>query len=489
MRLFFAGIETETNTFSPIPIGIEAFESYELLRGDEILDPERGHSMALYARSLGLDVVGGLYASAHPGAPVNRAAYEQLRDELLARLEHAHREQPIDIVALCMHGGMIAYGYDDCEGDIITRIRHVVGSEVVVGCELDPHSHLSTEMHTQAVLMCYRENPHIDISARGRELVDLLIRTARSEVSPVTSVFNCRMADVFQTLWEPMKSFVDRMKQIERDVQGVLSISVVHGFRRADIPLMGAHVLVITDNAPELGQQIAERLGLELFAGRGTWADPITSLESAVAQARDWDRPRMGKPLILADLADNPGGGSPGDATYVLEALLSAGVENMAVGILVDPLAVRDASAAGVGAKLNLRIGGKACALSGRPLDLDVEVIGVDAAATIKLDGGTTVPMGRAVALRFASGVLVLAEQRNQTYGPSLFAEFGIDLSACNVILVKSAQHYKPHFMPISEHSIVVDAPGVCVGDVQKLSFTRRSKPMWPWESDPWAVP
>ncbi|MFM8511317.1 MAG: M81 family metallopeptidase, partial [Betaproteobacteria bacterium] len=132
MRLFFAGIETETNTFSPIPIGIEAFESYELLRGDEILDPERGHSMALYARSLGLDVVGGLYASAHPGAPVNRAAYEQLRDELLARLEHAHREQPIDIVALCMHGGMIAYGYDDCEGDIITRIRHVVGSEVVV---------------------------------------------------------------------------------------------------------------------------------------------------------------------------------------------------------------------------------------------------------------------------------------------------------------------------------------------------------------------
>ncbi|MFM8511028.1 MAG: MlrC C-terminal domain-containing protein, partial [Betaproteobacteria bacterium] len=139
--------------------------------------------------------------------------------------------------------------------------------------------------------------------------------------------------------------------------------------------------------------------------------------------------------------------------------------------------------------KLNLRIGGKACALSGRPLDLDVEVIGVDAAATIKLDGGTTVPMGRAVALRFASGVLVLAEQRNQTYGPSLFAEFGIDLSACNVILVKSAQHYKPHFMPISEHSIVVDAPGVCVGDVQKLSFTRRSKPMWPWESDPWAVP
>lgn len=482
MRLFFGGLLTETNTFSPIPVGLQAFTSVRLQRGEEILDPERGSAMARYARSRGLDVVGGLHADAHPGAAVVRSAYEALRDELLQRLRDA---LPVDIVALDMHGGMVAQGYDDCEGDILARVRAIVGPEVPVGCLLDPHTHLSPEMHRNALLMCYRENPHIDIDSRGRELVDLLIRVARREIRPVTSVFGCRMADVFQTLREPMKAFVERMRAIERDEPGVLSISIVHGFRRADIPLLGTHVLVITDDRAEAGAQIAERLGRQLFEGRGGWCDPVTPLADAVAQAAAWDHRAHG-PLILADLPDNPGGGSPGDANYVLEALLAAGIEDIVAGIYVDPMAVADAFDAGVGARLSLRIGGKRCPLSGRPLDLDVTVTAVDPAGAIRLGGGTVVPMGRAVALRFAQGHLALAEQRQQTYGPSLFEDLGIDLKAARVILVKSAQHYKPHFERISPHSLVLDAPGVCVADVLQLPFTRRPRPMWPWEPDPW---
>jgi microcystin degradation protein MlrC len=170
-----------------------------------------------------------------------------------------------------------------------------------------------------------------------------------------------------------------------------------------------------------------------------------------------------------------------------LEAVLDAGIENIAAGVYIDPLAVQTAIAAGLGAKLRMRIGGKACPLSGRPLDLDVEVAAIDLNAKITLGPDTLVPMGRAVALRFAQGELVLAEQRYQTYGPSLFADLGIDLKRKRVILVKSAQHYKPHFMPISEHSVVLDAPGVCVADVLELPFRRRPKPIWPWEEDPWA--
>ncbi|MFN9448118.1 MAG: M81 family metallopeptidase, partial [Rubrivivax sp.] len=175
MRLFFGGIETETNTFSPIPVGLENFNEGGMLRGDEVFDPVRGSDMAIYARELGLDVVGGLYCQAHPGAAVRRDAYETLRDELLDRLRAAG---PVDIVALNLHGGMVAQGYDDCEGDLIARVRAIVGPRVVIGSELDPHSHLSPAMYENAILMCYRENPHTDIRARGRELIDLLLRTA-----------------------------------------------------------------------------------------------------------------------------------------------------------------------------------------------------------------------------------------------------------------------------------------------------------------------
>ena len=482
MRLFFGGILTETNTFSPIPVGLENFTERGLLRGDEVLDPVRGSDMAIYARALGLDVVGGLYCEAHPGAAVRRDAYEALRNELLERL---HAAGPVDIVALNMHGGMVAQGYDDCEGDLIRRIRAIVGPGVVIGCELDPHSHLSPAMHDNAILMCYRENPHIDISLRGRELVDLLLRTARREVQPVTSVFNCRMADVFQTQREPMKGFVARMRAME-GCDGVLSISIVHGFRRADIPLLGTQVIVITDDNASRGAELAERLGRELFEMRGQCADPTQPMDEAVATALAWDAATLG-PLVLAEMADNPGGGSPGDATYVLKALIDAGIDRIAAGVFIDPLAVRCAIDAGLGARLTMRVGGKACPLSGPPLDLEVTVTAIDPAAKIVIGGDTIVPMGRAVALRFANGELLLAENRNQTYGPSIFADLGIDLRCQRVILVKSAQHFKAHFADITQHSLTLDSPGVCVADVTKLPFKRLTRPLWPWDENPWS--
>ena len=483
MKVFFGGIVTETNTFSPIPISMQSFEERGIQRGEDVFDAHTGSDMARYARSLGLEVVGGLYADAHPGAAVDRRTYETLREELLERLRAA---MPVDIVALNMHGGMVATGYDDCEGDLIARIRDLVGPSVVIGCELDPHSHLSNAMFENALLMCYRENPHIDIDARGRELIDLLVRAGRGEVKPVSSVFDCRLADVFQTQREPMKSFVERMKALEGH-DGVLSISIVHGFRRADIPLIGAKVIVITDDFASHGDALAERLGRELFELRGQCSEPVTALAEAVAVAATWDEGANG-PLILADMADNPGGGSPGDSTYVLKALLDAGLTNIAAGVLIDPLGVRYASEAGVGARFTMRVGGKACPLSGPPLDLDVTVTAFEPNSKITLGDGTVVAMGQAVALRFDHGELLLAENRNQTYGPSIFGDLGIDLSTKRVIVVKSAQHFKAHFGAISPHSLTLDAPGVCVADVTKLPFKRLPRPLWPWDADPHAI-
>ena len=471
MRIFTAGLSTETNSFSPLPTGLETFTISEA--GNSLI----AH-VAEQAAAQGWTHLHGPCAEAPPGAPVPRRVYEALRDEILAA---AHAALPIDIALLDLHGGMIAQGYDDPEGDLLTQLREIVGPGTVIGARLDPHAHLSPAMLEPAQFLCfYKENPHTDIAARGRDLLRLAVDAACGRTRPVTSSFDCRMADVFQTNREPMRSFVERIRAIEGE-GNVLDISVVHGFRRGDVPLMGAHVLVTTDNDPDHGKALAEQLGRELFAMRGNAAQHAVPLAEAVATAAA----RRG-PTVLADLADNPGGGSPGDSTAILSALIDAGVRDIAIGYLVDPVALSFAREAGVGARLTLRIGGKACSLSGDPMDFEVEVIGVRDNARLP---GANVDLGPAACVRAGGIDIVLIGVRLQTYTPELFRDFGVDLESKQAIVVKSAQHYRAWFdAHLVVDDIVVDAPGVCTADWRALPFTRARRTIWPFVDDPWST-
>lgn len=483
MRVFCAGIATETNTFSPIPVGLPAFERRGIHRGQYQATPGTYSFTVTWAAqqragAAGWTVLTGLTTEAETGAAIVRSAWESLRDGLLADLQAV---LPVDAVALNLHGGMVAEGYDDCEGDLLERVRALVGPDTVIGALCDPHAHLSPAMLDSAnLLLFYKENPHSDIDERAAQLIDLIDRTLRGEIHPVTSVFNCRLMDVFQTNREPMRGFVAEMKALEGK-DGVLDISVVHGFRRADIPLVGAWTLVITDGRKAAGDELARRLGARLIDMRGTAAQPYVPLNEAVQRVVAATR----GPIVLADLADNPGGGSPGDATFILRALLDAGVRDIAAGILWDPIAVRFAFEAGEGAMLSMRVGGKACPLSGEPLDLQVRVGRLLEKGSQRI-GNSLISMGRVAALH-ADGVdLVVAEVRTQTYAANLFGEVGVDLAAKRVIVVKSAQHYRRDFAGIFVEDIVVDGPGVCAADVRQLPFRRLPRPIWPFDPNPW---
>ena len=470
MRIFTAGLATETNSFSPLPTGLETFRI-----GDE------GSSLVSHvaeqATSNGWTHLRGPVADAPPGAPVPATVYEKLRDQVLGA---ARAALPLDIVLLDLHGGMIAERYDDPEGNLLSRMRAVVGDKAIVGALLDPHAHFSPAMLTPTQFLCfYKENPHTDIAARGHDLLRLASDAATGRTKPTTAAFDCRMADVFQTNREPMRAFVERIRALEgRD--GVLDISIVHGFRRGDVPLMGTHVVVTTDDAPAKAAALAEALGRELYAMRGHLAQPTTALAEAVTTVVS----RKG-PTLLADLADNPGGGAPGDSTYILRALLDAGVRDIALGYLVDPVALAFARDAGVGAELSMRIGGKACALSGAPIDLDVHVTGVRENAGLPSVG---VNFGPAACVR-ANGIdIVLIGERIQAYTAELFRDFDIDLEAKQAIVVKSAQHYRAWFDPhLVVDDIVVDGPGVCAADWRSLPFARVRRTIWPFVDDPWS--
>ena len=242
MKIFFAALSTETNTFSPIPTGRAAFKDRAYFRTDASLSaPVQGNIALIEWRRMATaddhQVAESICAGAEPAGTTLRAVYEELRDTIIADLKAA---MPVDVVLLAMHGAMVADGYDDCEGDTLARARAVVGAQAVVGIELDLHCHLTELMRSSAdAIITYKEYPHIDVAERARELYALCTRTKRGEVRPVMAYHDCRMISMWRTPDEPMKSFVARMQALEgRD--GILSVSFGHGFPWGDVADVGA---------------------------------------------------------------------------------------------------------------------------------------------------------------------------------------------------------------------------------------------------------
>lgn len=200
-----------------------------------------------------------------PAGITTRHAYETLRDELLQDLRNAG---PVDVALFGLHGAMVADGYDDCEGDLLRRAREIVGPDTVIGAELDPHCHLTaTMMESADLIVCYKEYPHTDILDRAYELVDLCVAKAEGRIRPARGVFDCQLISVMHTSREPMRGFVDKLMAMEGK-NGVLSISIAHGFPWGDTADMGAKVLVYTDGDAGRAEALARELGQEIIGFR-----------------------------------------------------------------------------------------------------------------------------------------------------------------------------------------------------------------------------
>lgn len=491
MRIFTAALATETNTFSPLPTGLGSFlerDHYPAGTHPNHLTPSAGPLWALreVSAARGWTVVEGLVASAQPGGITTRQAWETLRDQLLADLQAA---LPVDMVLLGLHGAMVAEGCDDCEGELLARVRALVGPGVVVGAELDPHNHLSDAMVRHAdLLVSMKEYPHTDMLARGRELVALCEATAAGRIRPVAAVVDCRMVVPFHTTRQPARGLVDRIQAMEGQ-GGVLSISLTHGFSLGDVPDMGTKVLVYCDGQPEQAQALARQLAGEVIGLREQLAVNYLPVDAALDEALTLlDRPleagaRTG-PVVLADRADNPGSGAPGDSTFILRRLVERRIGNVAVGPMWDPLAVRIAFEAGEGATLPLRIGGKVGPASGDPLDLNVTVRALRHDHRMTALGGSPQSVGDAAWVE-ADGIhLVLVSLRRQATGTDVFTGLGCDLASRRLVVLKSAQHFHAAFAPLARHVLYVGAPGAATPFLQTLPYRRIRRPMWPLDGE-----
>jgi len=483
MRIFTASLATESNSFSPIPTARKDFESTIYFPPGTHPDRATHCTAPLYvarrrARQEGFELIEGSCFWAEPSAPVATADYESMRDEILDQLRAA---LPVDGVLLGLHGAMLAYGYDDCEGDLLERARALVGPEAVIGVELDPHCHLTEKRVRLAdVIVLYKEYPHTDFVERAEELVTLALASIRGEIKPVMSLYDCRMDDLFPTTREPGRSFVERMKGLEgRD--GVLSVSLGHGFTQGDVPEHGTRVLVVTNDAKATGDRLATELGEEVRAKRGTWRPPYLDAGEAIdlVYGRAWDGP-----VVVADPSDNAGGGAASDNTNVIRLLLDRGVADAAVGPIWDPAAVAICHAAGVGAQVTLRFGGKAAPTSGVPVDAEATVIGL-ARDGVQSFGSAKVSFGDAAGIRVGGVDVSLISHRSQALGTEIFSAVGIDLATKRYVGVKSTNHFHAAYAPIAAEVLYCDGGGPSPLDSRKYPFRRIARPLWPHDDLP----
>lgn len=485
MKIFTACLGTETHTGAPLPTDMHGFESSHLVRGGAHGEPPHmfGAPLVIWrerARAKGWEVAEGLSAFATPSGITVKRVYEQLRDEILGELQAA---VPVDAVMLSLHGAMVADGYDDCEGDLVTRIRALVGPGVPIAAEFDLHCHISRAFADElTALVIYKEYPHVDFRERAEELWRIMEGRLEGTLEPTLSVFDCRMVGLYHTTREPMRSFVDRMSSFEGK-DGVLSVSLGHGFPWGDVAEEGTRVVVVTDGDKAKGDDLAEQLGRELWAIRDEITPRYLGLDEAITEGLNDPT----GPVVLADMSDNPGGGAPGDSTFIPWRMMRRGIGQAAVGGIWDPVAVQICVGAGEGATFDLRLGGKTGPTSGEPMDLHVEVRKVLRDAVVPGLAGSRRKMGDAVWLHAEGIDFIVHAARCQNVHPDFFRVFGIEPEKKRILVVKSMQHFHAEYAPIAKKVVYVGARGTLVWDFTQFPYQKLARPCWPLDADPWA--
>jgi len=501
MRLAAMGILHETNTFSPNPTDDDAFKHSTIGGGPGVLLGEQvwevyghtGNTVAGFrdAASLpGLEVVPIAFASTHPGGTFPAATFERIATGQLERLAAAG---PFDGVLLAQHGAMVAEGFPDADAEFIRRVRGVVGSSVPIGNVMDTHGNVSpAQVHGADLTLLWQTNPHVDCRDRGLAVARLVAQAVRGEIQPVQAIVNPPLAANIlaqNTADEPMRGLLAQARSLIETTPGLLDISIGEGFPYADVPTMGMAVVAVADGDPAIAQRAAETIAGAIWEQRQAF-DPRGV---PVAEAVLLERGDTHGPVVLLDVGDNMGAGTPGDSTFILEGLLAA----RRTGFLLtvhDPAAVVTCVAAGVSAQVTLSVGGKFDGLHGTPQivtgrvrilsDGHFQAYGIVHGGHKEFDGGITAVVDTA-----GGSTLVLTSLPVMTMSLDQHYSLGIDPVRYDLVVAKGVMSPQPAYGPIASRLVYVDTPGISTADPRRLGHQHRRRPMFPFEQDTqWSV-
>ena len=484
-RVLIASIMHETNTFSRLATDLEAFRRRYDHRGEAIPAAFRNTSSEIgafldAALTRGWELVHPVAAAATPSGLVSAEAWDELSGLVLAALD-----RPLDGILLALHGAMVTETADDAEGDLLARIRGKLGPDVPIAVTLDLHANVTERMAEHAnVITAYRSYPHVDMYERGAQAAALLARMMEGEIRPQSVVARRPTLDGLDhgrtTSPGPMRDVLARAALLEKE-PGIQVVSVHAGFGWADIREAGPSISVSGERPAAELRALAESLMDEVWRRRDETTLKLLPIADAMAQAKAPDP--SGKPLVLADFTDNPGGGGYGDATNLLRGMIEAGLENAAFAPISDPAAVQECQAAGAGAQLSLALGGKIDASFGAPLTLRVTVRHLGSGDFV-CDGpmwkGLKMSMGPTAVLRVGGIDIVVASNRFQITDLQQFLSLGIDPRLKSVVALKSAQHFRAAYEPIARAVLTVDSGALTTPDYRRFAYRKLRRPIWP---------
>jgi microcystin degradation protein MlrC len=484
VRIALGGISHETNTYADEVSGPTGLDQFAVRRGERLLQA-RGTETFVggfldACEALGAEVVPTLWAWAGPSGTVSAAAYAALRTELLDRLAAA---LPVDAVALELHGAGVVDGIDDLEGDLGAAVRALVGPDVPVVAALDLHGNI-TEAMAQVFDVFFGNHlyPHTDSRARGEEAVAAVPHLLDGSWRPVTHVEHLPM--LLPAAGTDAGLPAAEMTEVCRAIEarpGVLDCTVFHGFPYVDVPHVGVHVVATTDGDPALAATAAQEVAAWIWEHRDRFRRESHSPDSAIQVARALVAEGT-RPVVINETNDNPGGGAPGDGTHLLQAMLEGDLQDAAFGFVADPEVAAQAHRAGVGARLDVRLGGKHGDRHGPPLELTVTVRTLTDGRFALQHMGRGVPMDLGPSARLAcGGVDVIVTSRPfQTFDAEVFLLHGIDVTRCSVVGLKSSQHFRAGFGHLAGAILTSDAPGLTTNLVESFAHPRAGRPLWP---------
>ena len=481
-RIAVGGFLHETNTFAPTKAVYDAFVQGggwpPMLQGAKLLEKMRNVNVGMAgfvpaAETEGWALAPTIWCAASPSAHVTKDAYERVAKAIVDGIKAAGA---IDGVYLDLHGAMVAEHIDDGEGEILARVRQVIGKELPLVVSLDLHANVTPEMVEHAdALIAYRTYPHIDMADTGRAAAKhlaLLLRTRQ------------RLAKAFRQLpflipisWQctddqPTKGIYQKLAALESDA--VPTLSFAPGFPAADFPDCGATVFAYGKTQAD-ADAAADNIAALIESHENDFDGRIYTPDEGVRHAMELAT-RASKPIVIADTQDNPGAGGDSDTTGMLRALVRNGATKAAIGVIVDPESAKAAHAAGQGATIRLALGGK----SGIPGDAPFEATFVveqlsdgQFIAPGPYFGGSRMNLGPSAALRIGGVRVVVGSRKAQLADQAMFRYVGIEPTEQSILVNKSSVHFRADFEPIAEKLIICAAPGAMPADTAALPWTR----------------
>ena len=486
MRIAIGEVAHETNTFCQGLTEVEEFKEKEWAHGPEIAAQHRGvrsylGGMFAAGEQLGIEIVPTFATHATPSGTIGRRAYEAIAAQLLDGLRDSGR---VDAICLSLHGAGVAEGADDLEGDLLGRIRAAFGRTLPIVVTLDLHANVTPEMARDATaLLTVNFYPHVDSYDRGAEAVTFARGILTDGVVPRMHLSRIpMMVPTTATSQSPVKEINERCWEWEKK-PGLLDCTFVHGFAHTDIPRISASVIAIADGDAALARRAADDVAAYAWQRREALLRRCPAPAEAVRQALALD----GGPVVINETSDNPGGGSPGDGTHLLRAMLEARAASACFGFIYDPQTAAEAHAAGVGATIPVRLGGKTDRMHGDPIRADAYVADLTDGRFIRqspMGRGRQVDLGRMARLRIRTVDVLVSSVREQTLDAEVFLHHGIDVTRYKIVALKSSQHFRAGFEPIAAHVVTADSPGLTTLDLTTFPYRRVERPVWPLDAD-----